>query len=264
MALWPSRDNLDVEGWLSNFSEADEDLATALLSQFVFYEDRLAREVLRRAIRQSLALFGSDLAARKTLLSGAIFTCPPGEDGSPTASGYTYLRMLRELGVPGSQALHPLPALQAKETHPDRALIVIDDFSCTGAQFDHYWVAPFESQSGRTVLPGALTGPIVFSPLFAAWLAGPRLKAHSNVSFNPVHTVSGVLNDPSVAPHRARIREISLNLGAVDSAGKDTRDWKGFGGLSHAIAVGGTIPDSCLPILYMETNGWIPLKARRE
>ena len=155
------------------------------------------------------------------------------------------------------------PALQAKNDEPDRPLIVIDDFSCTGAQFDHYWTAPFDSNSGGRILPGSLSGPIVFAPLFAAWLAGPRLRPHTNVTFKPVHTVSGILRDSAIAPHRTRIREISLALGAVDSAGTETNDWKGFGGLSHAIAVGGTIPDSCLPIFYLEANGWIPLRARR-
>lgn len=263
MGVWPGRQDLDVEGWLSNFDSVDGPLAEALLDKFVYYDDHLSREVLRRAVRQAIATVQPEPSLREADLASAIFTCPPGEDGSPTASGYAYLRMLRELGVGGNQALHPEPALLAKEDDPTRPLIIIDDFSCTGAQFDHYWATPIDDGAGGHVVPSLLNGAVVFAPLFAAWLARSRVTQYTNVAFQPVHVVGGVLNAPTVAPHRRRIREISLQLGAVDSAGASTVDWKGFGGLAHAIAVGGTIPDSCLPIFYLEAQGWTPLKRRR-
>lgn len=264
VGVWPSRNDLNVEGWISNFATKDIPLAIALLRHFTYYSEQMAREVLRKAVRQTTAEIWPSVAERQSRLPEAIFTCPPGEDDRPTASGYTYLRMLREIGVAGSQTFQPDEAILAKAEQPDRPLVVVDDFSCTGAQFDHYWRTQRRDTRGAELRPEELAPPIFFCPLFATWMAQRRMAAFKNVQFRPVHEVTGILNLPDVKAHRNRLRALSLSLGAVDSNGKSTEDWKGFGALSHAVAVGGTIPDSCLPIFYMESDTWTALKKRRE
>ena len=105
--LWPTRDKMDPQGWLGNFTDEELPYAVVLLDSFLFYSESLVEALFLSAVQAISAevadkatSIGHAQALWSSFLARLRVTLVEGETPNPTDSGHLFARMARQvLGI---------------------------------------------------------------------------------------------------------------------------------------------------------------------
>ena len=284
VGLWPLRQVLDPDRWLSNFEDDERELAVHLLNQFMYFSEHLVDAIFRAAFqilsRSSTRPGESFLASHKdwrTYVDSAIITYVTGEEPNPTDSGLTFARKARQiLGIRVDQIMTPDDAINLLIHHGARPVIFVDDFVGTGNQFEATWTRQTTIDS-ETISFERLSQQCGFNfsycPAFATELGIQTLRRTcpqvTLCAGNVIPSTYGATAEDSVIwPADKRtlgkefIRRASERAGLPNTNGLATNDWQGFNRLGLTLALHNSVPDATLPIFYWKENGWRPLIPR--
>lgn len=279
--IWPLKNKLDPEGFLSNFSPQERVYAVHLINSFMYYSDFLLDNLLISVIR-GLSKFvlpkglhhSARVTAWKHFLDNALFTFPTGENPSVTDSGHLFVRKVRDLlDIPESRIIEPLKALEWTLSDKAESVIFVDDFVGSGIQFRDTWNRKYNI-NGTSKSFADLTAnstKFFYCPLFCTNFALRKTlnQFKQVVNFYPGHILEpehSILAPDSIFwPDQLKndaprvLHDICTRIGLPDTDGKHVKDWKGFCKLGLGIAFEHCIPDASMPIFYTTENGWNPL-----
>ncbi len=150
-------------------------------------------------------------------------------------------------------------------------MVFVDDFVGSGDQFRKTWQREYETPAGRAsfaTLAGAGAGPFYYCPLVCAEAGRKEIADHcTGVRLWPTHLLPPqyCANHPAslIWPDALRPRAQAFVEASSRRAGIPQHKAWGYGDLGLALAFSHGVPDSTLPILWWEENGWIPLVPRR-
>lgn len=145
--LWPLTHRLSPKRWLSNFRPDEMNHAISLLNAFLYFDKILVDQLLLGAFHGLSRLFcgtgTSYLSAQSKwgdFLDSVIVTGVQGEHPNPTDSGYTFLRMARQvLGIPEERILEPQKVITTLLERKPCPVVFLDDFVGSGNQFISTW-----------------------------------------------------------------------------------------------------------------------------
>jgi hypothetical protein len=143
--IWPTNDELNYKGWLSNFSCLEEkEIARHILDFFIFYPRAMINQMLRTVIGDCGKFLSSRFSdwQHDDFIKKCIYSFIPGETNNPTDSGHIYARKLRDvLHIPEKNIIYnnDLYSLLEKQTDTSIPVIFVDDFVGSGAQCDKAW-----------------------------------------------------------------------------------------------------------------------------
>lgn len=283
--LWPRREELNAENWLENFSESEQPHAIQLLNSFAYFSDDLIDEMFAAAFHglsaKAIPIGESLLRAQsawRNFVDSVIITYPTGEKPSVTDSGFTFARKARQvLQIPEERIKSPEAVLDLLFRSGPSPVVFVDDFVGTGNQFIHTWFRTYDVPSARSasffrfaLVRGA---QFFYCPIFCTQFGFDELQRRCrDVTLSPAHILSprysaiapdSLLWTDNLRPYASQFLEaVSKRAGIPDTGGTTPNDWRGFGKLGLALALGGSVPDATLPILYWEQNGWRPLIRR--
>jgi len=276
--LWPLTQHLNPRRWLSNFLPVEMDHAISLLNAFVYFNKCLMDQLLLGAFQDFSRLCcagGESFFARqiewRTFLDTVIITCVRGEEPNATDSGFTFLRMARQvLGIPENRILEPQQALAALLQRKPCPVVFLDDFVGSGRQFVATWKRVVRLDGHGDVsfelLASQMNKPQFFyCPLICTAYGRDCISQECHmVSLHPAHLLreeySAFSPNSVIWPEELRSSASEFIHEASKRAGIDK--WKGFHDLGLAIAFQHSVPDASLPILYWNANGWKPLIER--
>src|ERR1039457_2869756 len=133
--LWPLRDKINPERWLSNFHSSELEYAIHLLDVFLFFSEPIVNALLVGAFQNFSRIIKGDqpnlITAQtrwQTFVDTSLITFVTGEDPSVTDSGFTFARKARQvLGIPESRIVAPATALD-EALRAARPIVFVDDF----------------------------------------------------------------------------------------------------------------------------------------
>lgn len=283
--LWPFGGTVDPNGWLSNFTLAEEKHALHLLNSFVLFSERLTDQMLVSGFQDISNRMrrpeetGDSLALRwRCLCDEMIVTHVDGDDQSPAESGPTISRRFRQaLNLPKARVMAPSLALQHLNNGRNKPLIFVDDLAGTGVQFEAMWSRSYPLGAGLNISFRELAESrpdlvVYYCPAIATEEGVKNIEAKcSPVVVNPGNLLTRHHNvlaaDSILWPIEMKesgpefVREASERAKIPDQLGKRS-DWRGFHQLGLAIAFSHGIPDSTLPIFWWSEHGWKPLMRR--
>ena len=281
--IWPLRNKLDPDGWLSNFEQADRRMALQLLNSFMYFSDDLldrmfvsAIQGLSRIVTTNHASVSQRTTEWWSFLNDAIVTFPTGEKPFVGDSGHLFVRRARDLvGIEEERILPPEKALSLARTGQCSAVVFVDDFVGTGLQFSKTWNREYRDASESfNSLMQSQSFRAFYCPVFCTRYAieNALLSVRNNVHICPAHWLTdrhSVFSDDSVwwpealKPHvHEFISKYSSQIGLPDTGGYDTRDWQGFHQLGLSIAFRHCCPDATIPLFDTTEGGWTPLWRR--
>ncbi|MBN1458867.1 MAG: hypothetical protein JXA57_04975 [Armatimonadetes bacterium] len=280
--LWPTRDKMDPQGWLGNFTSEELPYALVLLDGFLFYSEPLVEalflsavqaisaEVTERAtsLTHAQALWSSFLARlRVTLVEG--------ENPNPTDSGHLFVRMARQvLGIDQTQIVNPGEALSTVRRDPTLVVLFVDDFVGSGNQMESTWTRRYASngsgEASFAQLAGSGSGTFYYVPVVATTTGMTMLKAAcASLRVRPAHTLDKAysLTHPdcflwpdSLRPTaRDALYEMSRRAGIT---GNCEYGWEGFHSLALPLGFWHCVPDATLPLFFWDLGSWAPLLRR--
>jgi hypothetical protein len=279
--LWPVRSSIDPEGWLSNFTPAEQQLATHLLNCFLYFPQPVVEEMLLAAFHSlSVDIPGRDAEGKRrgwqAFCSDVMITPVSGEEPNVSDSGYLFARMARQkIGIPERQLVSHSKAASAIAMGIHSHLVFVDDFVGSGNQFLTTWRRPVKLDDGTTTsfadLANRGRGAYFYCPVMCTEYGLDRLaKECPEVIVKPAHLLTSrysIFSDDSFVwgaaarDHGAKLlHEASVRAGIGEHG---PNGWRGFHNLGLTIAFSHCIPDATLPIYYWEENGWKPLMRRR-
>lgn len=277
--IWPrQRAEINPEGWLSNFDDADQEVAEALLDAFVFFNSDLTEQLFVSACMSVSAALRGPVEERverwQTLRDTALVTFPGREDQNPTDSGHRFASIARNrLGFAEANIFRPGDVVtHLAGSASRRPLLIVDDFLGTGAQFLESWREPIvvgadatSSMMGEVRRLGIDECHVVVA--VATRHACDELKENApEVLVHAGHLLpaGSSLNNPLTELVPAHIAE-QLE-GVIEKytqrSGFDGNAW-GFADLATAIGFAHGVPDSTLPLYWYESETWTPLRKRR-
>ncbi len=279
--LWPLHHELDPEGWLSNFTDAEMDHAIHLLNAFMYFRRPLVEQLFRAAVQDLSNLvrhpnepFRRSQAAWRNYMNAAIFTRVTGEIPSDTDSGFIFSRMARQvLGISEESVIAPVETLRILQAGGARTVIFLDDFVGSGRQFIRTWKREETLPSGTHVSFERIASflrdaDFTYCPLICTAYGLARIKTRCPpVTVNAAHVLPdeyGALHPTSIiwpddlrATAKAFIDEASRRAGIPDS------ERYGFQDRALALAFEHSVPDATLPLLRWKTDSWKPLAKRK-
>ena len=269
--IWPLKQNLNPEGWLRNFTEAEKPFAAMLLNAFLYLSDGVVNSIFESTIQYLISTMN-----RRAHQETPIYTFIEGETSSLTDSGRVFARKLRDLlSISQDNILEPTQAL-ALHCGTGRPVVFVDDFVGTGVQCLDTWEAvrlmpDGQQRSFKSVAQSSMTreAAFIYSPVVCTTLGKLNIEAHSpELLLHPGHFVadeySALSEDSIVWPEEQKVtgptmlRKMSLRAGIPDDL-NNRRDWRGFAELGLCLGFSYGPPDATLPIFSWEENGWIPL-----
>jgi hypothetical protein len=275
--LWPLTQRLDPRRWMSNFLPDEREHAISLLNSFLYFDKILMEHLLLgafQALSRSFCGAGESFlgtqAKWRSFTDSAIITCVRGETPNPTDSGYTFLRMARQvLGVNEDRIMEPDSAVDFLLKKPC-PVVFLDDFVGSGQQFISTWkrqvpVIGHVGISFETLSLLLRNSQFFYCPLVCTAYGKQKIQTECPaVNVRPAHIISdeyGAFARESVLwPAELRASAAAFVERASSRAG--IPNWKGFHDLGLALAFEHSVPDATLPILYWRENGWKPLIAR--
>jgi hypothetical protein len=283
--LWPIRSELDPEGWLGNFTEAEQAHALHLLNAFIYFSHDLTRDIFLssfQSISSSLRERNHDFVpvrdSWRNFCDNLVVTYITGEVPSPTDSGYIFARMARQfLGISQNRIFEPKEALRLLVEGQKRPVLFVDDFVGTGQQFVATWERLYDvgqtAHSSFKLFAASQGGQFFSCPVLstahgAAEISRscPQVKTIPGNILDPkysaLHPNSVVWPDSLRATGAAFIREASRRAGIPDKNG-GVDDWRGFNKQGLCVGFSHSIPDATLPLFYWNQNAWIPLRRKR-
>lgn len=281
LGLWPREEELNFEGWLSNFLPEEKEYAIALLGQFIYYSHTLTNQLfqatlhgLSRMICKNNTNYRSAKITWTSFLNNLILTRVTGEDPNDTDSGFQYVRMARDLvGISQKQIMDPESALEALISNPRRPIVFVDDFLGSGSQFNKTWkrLGTTPSQTKKTSFAEFFSNNPDSQVYYCVPIStaigisnvkrtAPQVKVESSHIFTESH--SAISSKSKLWPTDLRLKAIDFIYQASQRAGISKVNAGGFENLGLTVAFEHGIPDASLPIFYAETNGWKPLKRK--
>lgn len=282
ITVWPRQQELNVERWLDNFQQDEEDLANRLISHFTYFHRAGTDALLKQAIQNHLSQLWTDPKFGNpneylTSSSVAFVTCE-GEIPHSTDSGNYFSRRLRDaLRIPQDYIFSPQMAIEYSETFTH--FIFIDDFVGSGNQFIDT-ITRVHKVDGKVIrfldIARDPKYTVAYCPCVATHYAFiERIHVdYPAIKLCPAHLLGSQHN---AAMHTSRIwhglspdeaieevnhlRLVSARAGYT-SEDFGLNDWRGFHGLGLTLAFEHGIPDASLPIFYSDRNGWKPLMRR--
>jgi hypothetical protein len=279
--LWPLRDRLNPQLWLSNFPPDEQKLAHRLLEGFVYYSRPLVAQMFRGAfanISQFIVKNKSNHLAASTewarFLKSVKIVRVTGEEPNDTDSGYIFARLARDfLGIDQTQILSPAEVVESMIRNPRQGVVFVDDFVGSGNQFLSTWTREypvgahqysFKAISDASPTPNSIFyAPIICTEKGKAAIASaaPTVRV---VAAHVIGTRYSVLSPDSIIwgdmsnEGPSFVREASARAGIPHKNG-GLGCWTGFHSLGLALAFEHGWPDSTIPLLYFDENGWKPL-----
>lgn len=267
--VWPVANRLDVGRWLSNFDEADRELAARLAEGFCYYSDDIFTAMLKSSVQKlSNRLYrgGQPELSTLTECDRVAFVKVEGERPSLADSGYLVSRKIRAFGVTENRILSPRQALG----HADRfeMFVFFDDIVGSGSQFMHTWrrehVFGGQRISFQSVAD-AEHGQFAYCCALATETGVSTIKgAIDKISVHASHILpsSSSLTDRNCSIWRHVDYDTGIaflrTYGARAGYGED-QEWAGFGSLALRVAFEHGTPDFTLPIFTSTRSGWLPL-----
>lgn len=282
MQLWPTETELNVSGWLRNFSGGEEKYAAALLDGFMYFNKRLVNQLLRSAFhsiseardRREERLFQSQRAWLR-FVDSVYVTHVEGERPNPSSSGYLFARKARQqLGIPESRILGADKTRKYADEGRLNYVCLMDDFIGSGDQFLATWRREVEVAAGRytSFKRIAEDGDVRFfyTPLFATEKGYRRIRRScKGICLVPAHVLSERYSavgehllfwpEPLRDGAESFLREASRRAAIPDGC---TVHWKGYKRLGVCIAFSHGVPDATLPLLWYRSSNWTPLVER--
>jgi hypothetical protein len=279
IGLWPNQLALNPRGWMTNFSNEDLDVATALLRTFVYMNQDMIEKLSTSAyIRLSALKADSDTAEQiepewARFSSRVLISHPVSIPANSADSGHMFVRVLRDhAAIDEGRILNPDElAVELHRRVESVPVVFADDFSGTGTQFLRTLNADRPDGSGGATSIAAeverLEGEdYYYVPAVISHAARIRVNAESRfrVSAGNVLPESASALHPRtyLVPAAMRSRLSDFIAKYSDLAGIPVPDRYGYKDSALAIAFAHGVPNNSLPIFSWKDNGWIPLIAR--
>ena len=275
-SIWPMQPmEIDPAGWLSNFDEEDQPVASALLESFVFFNDEMVSSLLRSALASIAGYpdFDPGIGEWERFLDNVLVSFPTGEEPSPTDSGYHFVRKMRQFGFDEDRILDPQGMVNRIESLADPiALILVDDIIGSGDQMVASWKRDYPLRSGGyTSLASQweeekITAVYAISPV-VTWDARRRLA--EDLPFMRVraaHTLGqeySALSEQTIlvpAALRKKLKDVVIKY--APRIGITEEKAFGHAQLGLNLAFDHATPDLTLPLIWSSTAGWKPLRRR--
>jgi hypothetical protein len=272
---WPLLNELNWQGWLSNFTEAERHLARCLLEAFLYFGDahsnalyRAAFHGLSRTIARTADTPSQGADAWRQFLETALITYVEGEEPSATDSGIAFARRARNLfGIPDERILRPAAALRALTQDSSLPVVFVDDFLGSGKQLEWTWRRSYVDGYSFADIAASDRVNIWYIPLLATQYGIERVTPlTTGVAIEPAHLLTqrySARDDESIVwppdqqeAGRDFVESVSLR------AGYAPHECWGFHELALTVGILDTIPDASLPLLHSTRNGWRPLMRR--
>jgi hypothetical protein len=291
--VWPHTSAIDARKWLTNFQSKEEKaVAYELLKAFMFFPERMTRELLKSAFQRIInhiinfeQPIGNMVSTWHQVVERMIIIPVRAGDFNPTESGYQYARLARntfdlpEEKFPSiTKTLLSLHApLQQGTSRP--IIVFVDDFVGSGEQFIKLWESEQEFQYGLELsfkdVVNSSGASVFYCPLIATsyGLVKIRAKCGEQVKICPAHIIS---DDYNALAKNSRVwstadlqlsgpsilASIAQRFGMPEDDSTD--DWRGYHRLGLGLVLHDSMPDACLGVLRFKENGWKPLfnKAR--
>lgn len=275
MQIWPIANELDYEGWLSNFKEADLYYAELILNFFMFFSKPMIKKLVGTAIGNA----GYHLKniypswTNEDFNANCWFSYVPGEELNPTDSGNLFLRYARDLGIPQDNILDFGNLLNSLKNQKGKVVILVDDFVGSGAQCSVAWNRT--RLTDGTVLKDIVKAnrhTVIYTPLIINDLGRNRiLRECSGLFLYPVHYLDEKydlfspncicwLNDNNLYQKGIEmITRKSQEIGIPMYNSNVTTHFRGFGNQGLAIAFEHGAPDAIPAFFYWKDKGWTPL-----
>jgi hypothetical protein len=276
---WPLDEDLNYDGWLSNFQEGEErDLACLILDFFNHYSAKLVNQMAKTSISNSGYVFVKHFADWKhsDFNDRCVYSFIPGETINPTDSGHIFTRILRdELNVPQERIVNYLDLPEILDLlNAPTPIIFVDDFVGSGAQVRKAWMQNRFNYNNKTLFEICRDGD--HCPVYAPLIVNSQgnnviIGQCSGLNLSPTHILGDEYNlfnpncicwknDPDLfSKGTALLLTKSAAIGIQSTGGASVQDIKGFGEQGLAISFSHGAPDAIPPIFYWQENNWIPL-----
>lgn len=281
--IWPVSKKLDYNGWLCNFDSLNERFVAAkILYSFLYYSDLMVDSMLESVVGNAVCAIAKDCYTEDEMFykSDIYYSAIPGEDGSPTGSGYNFLTKLRDvLEIPSERLVPPekLPDVLMEEGGKrELNVLFCDDFIGSGTQcieaLSTHTVKKlgaslydYAQQNGHCLYVAATIanklglGNIHNSLPRLGLFAGSVLGAEYNL-FNSSCICWD--NDAELCSYATElILGRSSELGIPDD--KLRKSARGYYNQGLFLSFAHGIPDAVPAIFYTDEKNWTPLRGRK-
>lgn len=276
--VWPLRDHLNYEGWLSNFSlDTDRKIAEQILDFFTYYSNDMVDKMLAASVGRAGKILQEHYSdwTHNDFKQRCIYSFIPGETPNPSDSGHTFLRKIREIAnIPQTQLIEfsDLFAYLESNTSNSMPVILVDDIVGSGSQCDSAWCTQIGGTNLNTLqdISKKYSHKFVYAPLIINETGHNRIHDRCPELFlSPAHVIGEeycLFNSKCICWHND---EIAFNQGVEMIARKSNelgiRDdnsevsVRGFGGQGLTIAFVHGAPDAIPAFFYWESDNWVPL-----
>jgi len=257
--------NVTIQIWLNQFDAPDQDLAARVLDAVEFYGQSQIHAAYRNAL-ESLDGWHKAASKRKGKWRFAAMSRSAGESGDAmlyqfrVANGLD-AKPLNELFVPSLSDLFRLANLPDSDPHKlgrDDVVVLLDDFSGSGAQVCDAWNDP--ELSFGALLAGV--GKVYLIVVAASRSARKRIKEETKISLVSAHELQE--SDNIFSDHCGHFttadRTKLLHYGTI----ADKTAPKGFGNCGFVVVFQHRTPNNSIPILHADNSNWIGLFPRHE
>ena len=272
VGIWPDRNVIDTNRWLSNFLDEELEHALYLLNAFMYFSTTLVDQIFSASIRSIGRLMTTD--QWMDFLDSLLITLVTGEVPNITDSGHLFARRARDLGIPQERIVSPEQACEQIRGGFNGPVVFVDDLVGSGNQFIETWHRSYGTQDQSFVaLAPVSAAKFYYCPAFCTQFglrrincACPGVTVSSGV-FIPAN-YGALAPDSVVWPSHLKstaqdfLLSASQRAGIPDTGGTTADDWRGFASLGLTIAFEKSVPDATLPITYWDRNGWRPLMRR--
>lgn len=247
---WSNPNRAAVDEWLSQFSEADQDLAARLLDGVLFF-DQAAIYQRFRSLLAALEGWNDDPTLRTGRWVFVPFTGSPGESGDTmthwfrSATGMTQ-RKYNELFCYRSE-------LVSKAFGPDDTVVLIDDFAGTGNQAVTAWNEYFSE-----LVAG---GPRVVLMLLCATADAAERIASTDMNLHSGQLLQRSDNFFSDSCLVFSPEEKTRVLTYCKKAKRS--EAKGHGESGLLVVFSFKCPNNSIPVMHARSGKWEPLFPRR-
>ncbi|SFB50730.1 phosphoribosyltransferase-like protein [Algoriphagus aquimarinus] len=271
---WPLDEELNYEGWLSNFSKEEEQvIACSILDFFVHYPARMVNKMLANSVANSGYFFLDYFPdwEHSNFKDRCFYSFIPGESQHPTDSGNLFTRKLRdELLIPEDKIIS---YQDIRSIPPKSPIIFVDDFVGSGSQVYKAWNVN-QLSNGKTLKEYVHSAGhcAVYSPLIVNYKGNSVMKTHCpTLNLSATHVLGPEYNlfdktcfcwkndSELFSKGISLILSKSKLLGIPSTEGDDTRDEKGFDRQGLAISFEHGAPDAIPSFFYWKTDNWTPL-----
>jgi hypothetical protein len=278
--VWTAELKTAGRRWLRNFDDKDQDDAAALLDAFVFFSDEFvdrlfiaAFDALAVEVTRNSVTYDDKKAQWQAFKDQVLITHPTGEMPNVTDSGYAFDRRARQmLSIDQAHILDPALVVSRLRSGPPVPVVFVDDFVGSGDQFKKTWQREFDTATGKasfaSIAASGGVGPFFYCPLVCTQHGRAVIQTDcKELEVRPTHLLpeesSANHADSLLWPDALRAQAAKFIEDNSVKAGIAANKCWGYAGLGLALAFEHGVPDSTLPIIWWEENGWVPLVRRR-